>query len=90
MAPPSKLRPHREAIAEALDAGTSVNNLALTYGCHLATMQEFIGRWLPERATAGNARRAGDRHDPLQRTQYKTLWDSRRQSDLSRQRAEEF
>jgi transposase-like protein len=82
----SRLHPHREAIAEALDAGTSVRALAKTYGCDESTLREFLGR----RSTTGPERgRASDAANPLRRLQRQSLYDQRRQAELSRQRAEE-
>jgi transposase-like protein len=82
----SRLHPYREAIAEALDAGTSVRALARTYGCHHSTMAEFVGR----RSTTGTERsRASRASDPLRETQYNTRRDQRRQVERSRQRVEE-
>lgn len=100
----SRLYPYRDDIAEALDAGTSIRSLARTYGCHLSTMQMFIGKWLPDRAStamirsarsdihnASRARRYAD--DPayrLAQAQNNALAYAQRAADLSRQRAEEF
>lgn len=44
----SRLYPYREAIREALDAGTSLRALARTYDVHRRTLQEFVDRWIPE------------------------------------------
>lgn len=74
----SRLYPYRDAIREALDAGTSLRNLARTYDVDHTTMAEFVGRWLPDAATQGSRNRDANRHDLLQKCQYDTL----RRSDL--------
>ena len=76
--PRSRLEPHRSAIMEALDAGTSVRNLARTYGVHHSTMQYFIGK-----------RAADGRRDPLHACQYQTLRYARNQAARSQHRSTE-
>jgi hypothetical protein len=87
----SRLLPHKDAIAEALDAGTSTTNLARTYGCARQTMEDFIGRHLPDRANASHRHQATrpTRNKPFKKCQYDTLRRSALAVDRSRQRAEE-
>lgn len=72
----SRLEPHRAAILEAREAGTSYRALARTYGVAYSTMQEFITGY-------------PNRHQPLQRAMYDTVRNQRARAERSRQQAEE-
>lgn len=92
----SLLHPHKDAISEALTAGTSVANLARTYGVHRSSMAKFIASHIRGDVAyyARELSRANRRYRTLpsrrlQVNQYDSLRYQRQQAELSRQRAEE-
>jgi len=94
--PRSRLWPHRDAIAEALEAGTSQYALAKTYGVGEATMRDFVNRHVRgfARDNARHARkmdrRRGDPAERLQETMRDTLRKARNAVERAEQRQKEM